>query len=384
MDDSITYLSLAHGLPFEYARFPAIPDVQRPPGYPVFLYLFYFLTGGGAAGVIVAQKMLVFLTAWGLYKICALFSTRADARASALLYLFMPYPALMSCLLLTETAFVAAAVWGTYAVMRGRMWTVGVVFAAGMLTKPWMVVVMGIGVGYLGVRGIRERRFPKKAWALFLIPALGWWGWRERNARVADVPTFSMGGRTANLYGIAAGLDAAAAGHVWNDTVLIFHGEKRRGPTRYVGDFPAQETAVFAAPFPWREMTQRPGATVVFYFRALKAMFTGVGYGTAKFISRSRYVATAIAFWGGIVIFVVWTAGFLPRRHWGWERTALWFIAWTLVCTHATAWSDGRYRMPADVFILAAATPHLWNLKRFLLFATARPFRTEKTICNAA
>jgi hypothetical protein len=179
-------------------------------------------------------------------------------------------------------------------------------------------------------------------------------------------------------------LDAVAAGHVWNDTVLIFHAEKRRGPTRYVGNFPAQETAVFEAPFPWREMTERPGSTVVFYFRALKGMFTGVGYGTAKFISRSRYVATAIAFWGGIVIFVVWTAGVLPRRHWGWERTALWFIAWTLVCTHATAWSDGRYRMPADAFMLAVAAPYLWNPKRFLLFATERPFPTKATTCTVA
>lgn len=365
MDDSITYLEIARNLPGEYARFPGVPDVQRPPGYPLFLFLFYFLMGGGPLGTLVVQKILVFLTALGIYKTAALYAPRRHARNSALLYLFLPYPALFSSLFLTETMFVALLVWGAYGAMTGRYFAAGLMLAAGVWVKPLALAAAAVFFVAAAISRLRRGKVPVTALWLAVLPAAAAGVWTFRNAKNAETPTFSTSGNTAKLYGVAAAIDALSEGADWSEASLVYYGEKRRGETRFVGRFPAQETAVFDAPFPWRTMLQNPVATIKFYGLAFWGMAKGTGFATAEKISHSRTTAFAVALWGAFAIFALWAAALWPFANRRFEVWTLLVAGATLVFAHASAWADGRYRMPADAFILLAATPTLWSRKRF-------------------
>ncbi len=363
LDDSITYLEIARNLPNEYARFPGVADVQRPPGYPFFLFVLYFLLGTGATGTIIAQKISVFVTALGIYKTATLFSPRNYARKSALLYLFLPYPALFSSLLLTETLFVALLVWAAYGALKSRYVVSGLLLAVGTWVKPLAMVAAAFLFAAAAVQELRRGKFSMNTIFIVFLPAAAVWVWQCRNAVVAQTPSFSTSGNTAKLYGIGAAIDALADKADWSEESLIYYGEKRRGETRFVAGFPAQETAVFHAPFPWGTMFERPEETLKFYALSLWGMARGTGWATAEKISHSRVAAVVVAVWGAIVIFALWMAAFWPQRRF--ESATMLVVAVGLVLAHASAWADGRYRMPSDVFILIAATPTLWNRKRF-------------------
>ncbi|MCS7084687.1 MAG: glycosyltransferase family 39 protein [Bacteroidia bacterium] len=388
LDDSITYLEIARHLPLSYSRFDGVADLQRPPAYPALLFVFYFLTGGGAFAVIVVQKLLVFATALGVYRTVSLFCTRRHARRSALLYLFLPYPALFSSLLLTETLFVAAAVWAMNWALRGQCWKTGMALAVCVLLKTLAAALVFCAAAALAGRSFRLRRGPADALIAAALPAAAFAAWTTFNHVRAGTAKFSLSSDVAKLYGVAAALDALAEGEKWDDETLVYYGEKRRGETHFVGDYPAQETAVFDAPFPWREMAARPLSAARFYLLALRGMFSGVGFATAEKISGSRLCALTIAVWGGFAIFAIWGAALSACRNPGFERTILAFVALALTLAHACAWADGRYRMPADVFMLMAAGSALWNpnqrMRKFCsLFATPRQRPTAKATCSA-
>jgi hypothetical protein len=331
----------------------------------MFLFLFYFLMGGGPLGTLFVQKILVFLTALGIYKTAALFSPRRHARNSALLYLFLPYPALFSSLLLTETLFVALLVWGAYGALSGRYFAAGLMMAAGVWVKPLTLAATAVLFAAAATNRLRRGKIPAAALFLAVLPAAGAGIWTFRNVVAAETPAFSTSGNTAKLYGVAAAIDALSEGADWSEASLVYYGEKRRGETRFVGPYPAQETAVFDAPFPWRTLLQNPVATIKFYGLAFWGMAKGTGFATAEKISHSRTTAFVVALWGAFVIFALWAAALWPFANRRFEAWTLLVVGSTLVFAHASAWADGRYRMPAAAFILLSATPTLWSRKRF-------------------
>ncbi|MCS7073081.1 MAG: hypothetical protein NZ108_01295, partial [Bacteroidia bacterium] len=103
LDDSVQYVTIAENLR-QFGTYsqcylqPLIPDVQRPPGYPVTLYLL----GNSPLWVLFCQHLAVFWIARNLYLATRLFYSEQTSRLTAYFWLIQPMAVHFASIILAE------------------------------------------------------------------------------------------------------------------------------------------------------------------------------------------------------------------------------------------------------------------------------------------
>jgi 4-amino-4-deoxy-L-arabinose transferase-like glycosyltransferase len=212
---------VARGL---YEQRPGVPEVERTPGYPVFLAA-VFGTGAGRRAVVAAQVLLRLLGVLLLYHMVKKVCSVPVACGAAVLLAVDPSSIIYSGRILSETLFTALMILFVdlcWRMMRGERCGTGLSLAAGTtlaystLVRPisyyLAYVMLPFMVFYRSARGDRPRELLRLV-AAFVLPSLvlvG--GWHQRNRLVAGRATFSYFERDNMLFYRAVQLEARARG----------------------------------------------------------------------------------------------------------------------------------------------------------------------------
>jgi hypothetical protein len=229
-DDSSSFLRPAQSL-LRTGRFalPAGPEIERPPGYPVFLLP--GLAAGHVIPVTIALQVLAScLTVYLVYRITLLlFERRRLAVSCALLYAFEPLSIVYAGLLMSETLFTTMTTLFLYILVKylrtGSTWALlgaAIALAASIYVRPIAYFLPPILACGLVVWGLATRRFrPGRLLAhvaLFLIVSMGLTGlWQLRNWREAGYPGFSTVPDLNMYYYLGASVLAAREGVPFSD-----------------------------------------------------------------------------------------------------------------------------------------------------------------------
>jgi 4-amino-4-deoxy-L-arabinose transferase-like glycosyltransferase len=385
-DDSIQYLTIAenwaaHGSFSQSYTTPWTPDLQRTPGYPAFL----LALGMNVPLILVVQHLLVLLSGWLLYQLVAEAYSKRMGKVAAWLYLLQPYPVIFASFVLSETLFICIGLVAAWALLRfwrreGWPW-----LALGMgmlclatLVRPVAAPLVGlVGLAALGSVLLHQRQKLAHVAALVAVPlvVLGPWLWR--NHTVSGKWELSNMGAMGMLHGRIGGLEASRQGKGNAEHELYMAGDSIVGSEwglAAIRDYPAgketHETERLHAGMVQQTLAfywAHPGQAMVFQAKCLGQMFTGVGYGWAKEITHSRFVALVAA---GIqvlcncLMYLGLLLAVYRRRNWRVsERLAFWSITVILVVSSA-AWSDGRYRAVVDPLMCMLLAFVLWNYEQ--------------------
>jgi 4-amino-4-deoxy-L-arabinose transferase-like glycosyltransferase len=228
LDVARTLLSTGHYAGTEY---PGI-DLLRSPGYPLFLLVGLWLGNGWTGPVAPMQVLIMFLTAWILYRICAELGHRQVGLVAVIFYLSNPNATFWSMVLLSETLssfWLVLGIWCFVHFWKTNhcvwIYIAGLSLAAGALTRP-IVLPLAIALGVLFfILEWRMRRTPiqslKLSGLFFLGLILLVIPWNVRNLVVHRQFTLSeVGGSTFQNWYIAKTL-ASAEGYSRDEAASI-------------------------------------------------------------------------------------------------------------------------------------------------------------------
>jgi 4-amino-4-deoxy-L-arabinose transferase-like glycosyltransferase len=233
--DSYEYLDLARTLlssgHYSGTIYPGI-DLLRAPGYPLFTLMGLWLGNGSTSLIAPMQVLIMFLSAWILYRICAELGYRQVGLVAVIFYLLNPNATFWSMVMLSETLSSFWLAFGTWCFIHywkttRRRWifVAGLALAAGALTRP-IILPLAIGLGVLFfLLEWRKTHTPipsLKVTGLFFIGLiLLVMPWFVRNQVVHGQFTLSeVGGSTFQNWYIAKTL-AAAEGFSRDEAVSI-------------------------------------------------------------------------------------------------------------------------------------------------------------------
>lgn len=381
-DDSIQYLTLAENLAeqgvFSQSFFqPFVPDLQRTPGYPVFL----MVMGRIPVLILVVQHLLVLLTGWILFLSMRDLVQLKTARNVALLWLLVPYPMLMASMILSESLFLvlmagAVAFMLRYMVSGGWKYAfaTGILMGLATLVRPTGLALIWTTAIYLlldMVWGLWKKKemVPRfigalvgaGSLALVLVP------WMIRNGEVAGRYELSSMGEMGMIYGRLGGLSAQQNGTPEEEHYLYMQGDSIASQT--IGLQSVREYYSVKQGHEWELHPREVGGITVSYFldhpldavwfqmRNLWKMAKGMGYGWAYQITGSKPVAYLTAAWQLIysllVAFGLFRALYFIRR-WNSVQWYLMGSVFLMTLVSAAVWADGRYRIPMEYLLVAA------------------------------
>lgn len=392
-DDSIQYLTLAEnmaesGVFSQSFSASIVPDLQRTPGYPLFL----LLLGRSPVFVLLFQHLMVLGAAWFVYKIGLDLYGHPIALSGAKLYLLQPYPVIFASYILSEVPFVFCLVVAVWAYL--RFWRQGgglrmLILAIVMLSLAAYLRPVALPLLFLAslLAVIHSMRLPRQR-LIFVLPALllpalligPWW---MRNYQVSGKFTFSTMGEMGMLHGRLGGLET------WRND-----GEMHEHQFYMAGDSIASATIPLSQlrTYPIGKQTHEteilaPGMTVMtlkfflnhpwdaFRFECwtIWQMLKGVGYGWAKDLTHSKVggaVSAGIQLLCNALIFTGMLLAWIRRREWsGAERIVFWTVV-LIVLVSSAVWADGRYRMVADPLLVILAMFTLRRQERISQTAT--------------
>lgn len=382
-DDSIQYLTIAenlaeHGIFSQSYSPPYVQDLQRTPGYPVFL----ILAGRMPWVVLLVQHLLVLGTGWWLYLLARDLYGERIGGIGGRIYLLQPYPVILASYILSETLFIFLLVGSLWAYLRfwrgdGWRWLAGALALLGMAT---MVRPVGLPLlGLAAVLAMGRATVLRKQWAAqwgiaLLLPVLMIGPWIMRNHELSGRMTFSIMGDMGMLHGRLGGLEAWRTGHSMDEHQLYMAGDSvaaQQVGLQALRVYPAgkqtHETEMLAPgmgrltySFYWRH----PWDAVRFQLRNLWEMAKGLGYGWALELTQSKPAAVTMAAMQGILNLLVYLGLFLALwriRSW---RAAEWITfgaVAVVLAVSAAGWADGRYRMVMDPLILLFVLFIIWR-----------------------
>ena len=233
--DSYEYLDLARTLlstgRYTGTEYPGI-DLLRSPGYPLFILVGLWLGNGWTGLTALMQVLLMFLTAWILYRICAELGHRQVGLIAVIFFLLNPNATFWSMVMLSETLSSFWLVLGTWCFVHywkttHRRWifVAGLALAAGAITRP-IILPLAIGLGMLFfLLEWRRTHAPipslKLSGLFFVGLILLVLPWHLRNQAVHGQFTLSeVGGSTFQNWYIAKAL-AAAEGYSRDEAASI-------------------------------------------------------------------------------------------------------------------------------------------------------------------
>lgn len=370
-DDSLQYLTLAENLRtkgvFSQSFIPPfVPDLQRTPGYPLFLWKVH-----QPVLVLFLQHLMVLGTGFFLYRLLKSWFSEKSARLASWIWLLQPYPILLSSFFLSEIPFMFFFVAGTSLWLEGMHrnksllgWTGFLLLAVSAYIRPLTLVILPIWWIYGWVRGIKTQGFPKTAIRLAGMGAIAvaiLLPWYQRNHTITGKWQFSSMGNLAMLYGRAAGVVATEQGLEPTDDQLFRIGDSLLVADRKWSDvktyplgYQAQETEQLnggVTNITLQQMKAQPVSAIKMGFQSAFSMLRGVGFGWAsENLGRvAAWPSAAMQLVANILMYAAFLWGLWRIRHW---NSAEWvaFLGIVLIFGASMAiWADGRYRVPADV-----------------------------------
>jgi 4-amino-4-deoxy-L-arabinose transferase-like glycosyltransferase len=370
-DDSLQYLTLAENLRtqgvFSQSFIPPyVPDLQRTPGYPVFLWKVH-----SPWLVLLLQHLMVLGIGLFLYRLCRQWFSEKSARIATWIWLLQPYPILLSSFFLSEVPFLFFFVSGLSLWLEGMHRQRGIfslvgfgLLAVSAYVRPLTLVILPIWWGYGWVRGAKVRgalRSPLAGVAMAGMALAILLPWYQRNHAISGKWQFSSMGNLAMLYGRAAGVVATQQGLEPTDDQLFRIGDSLLVADRkwsqvktYPLGYQAQETEQLEGPITGitlGQMKEQPGSAIKMAFHSAFSMLRGVGFGWAK-ENLGEWMA-----WPSAALQLVANLGMYLAFLWGLWRIRKWnsaewvaFLGIVLIFVASMAiWADGRYRVPADV-----------------------------------
>jgi 4-amino-4-deoxy-L-arabinose transferase-like glycosyltransferase len=180
--DSEQYLSLAQSIidyqSYESPEFPQI-DLFRAPGYPVFLALILWLTGGSLTAVLLLQMLLGLTCALLLYMLGKGLVDERVGLAGSILFLLSPNALLWSATIMTEILF-ATGLFLTFLLMwkivkeEFPAWPVGILLGVLTLIRPiglYLMLLFGVWLLFQSLQ--KSTRTPaRRQLAGFLLACL--------------------------------------------------------------------------------------------------------------------------------------------------------------------------------------------------------------------
>jgi hypothetical protein len=263
--DSVGYVDLAHGLSSGcgFARLSngkcMSPQINRTPGYPLFLSLMPDLRIALAVQALLSGLMIFVLGAfvssrWGL---------SAGLIAATLVALDVP-SIVYSNEIMSETLFTVFFVLGVLAALsarprgnRGQRFALvtlsSILFGAAILVRPiGQFAVLAPAMIPLAFAGVSWPRRIGYVALIVSIPAMVVAGWSARNYRVSGVASFSTIG-AINFFYYRAGGTLAYASHVGWEAELkkLTPPDKRAGFTRQAIKIIAHHPVAFVEMTTW-------------------------------------------------------------------------------------------------------------------------------------
>lgn len=394
-DDSIQYLTLAdnlmeHGVFSQSYTAPLAPDVQRTPGYPLFLVLM----GRFIPLVLVVQHLLVLWTGYLLYRLLRRYMRERVARTGAWLYLLQPYPMIFASMVLSETLFIFLLVGALSFFLRwyARVRLLDLVLSLGLLglaayVRPLAYPLLLAG-GLLAVLKLFFRRrwqmIPGLA-VLLLLPSLLLGPWLVRNHNLTGRYQLTSMGDMGMVHGRLGGLEAWRQQLPVEEHYFYMAGDSiaaQKIGLPAIREYPSgvrtHETETYDPRLKGITLAyflSHPLDGLRFTARNLGAMLTGVGYGWARGLTHSETGARISAglqlglnvlMYLGLLIALRWLRQWRPV-HW----IALVTVGLTLLIS-AAGWADGRYRVVIDPLLIIFVA---YVLERRLLYLEYREER---------
>ncbi|MEY3442780.1 MAG: hypothetical protein RLZZ519_1061 [Bacteroidota bacterium] len=382
-DDSIQYLTLAQNMANEgiFSQSfspPMVQDLQRTPGYPVFL----LLASRSPIVVLLLQHFMVLGAAWFLYRIgLDLYGSRIAA-AGGKLYLIQPYPMIFASYFLSEVPFVFFLIVATWAYLRfwkGAGWPMLsislVMLSIAALIRPVALplLVMAVILAMLHSIWLSQQRLLQAALAI-LVPAILLGPWFIRNEHISGRFVFSTMGEMGMVHGRIGGLEAWRTGKAMNEHQFYMAGDSIAGGTiplvqlrTYAIGKQTHETEILSqgmTSLTLKFFLAHPWDAIRFEFWAFWQMFKGLGYGWAVALTHSKLAASVAAFVQLICNVLVLLGAFLAlmrRKEWGGAERLVTGAILLMILVSSAAWADGRYRMVVDPLILILA---MFTLRR--------------------
>lgn len=376
-DDSIQYLTLSqnmgqHGVFSQSYIPPYVPDLQRTPGYPVFL----LICGNSIPLVLILQHLMVLLSGWVLYRIMRLFFRERIARTGIWIWLLQPYPILMASMVLSEVPFILFFLVGIYGVMKHLKerrlmdlgWgLVGLVLAIYIRPVALPVAIpIALVVMVAAVRSRKTesgwRRWAPVGLAVLLIPSL-LSPWIVRNHGISDRWMVSSMGDMSMIHGRLGGLEAYRQGLGVGETELFRLGDSLgmkdlHGHREYYSEKQGHETELYrpgGGAMTIQYFLDHPIDGIAFQGKSFLNMLKGVGFGWSNQVtgnSAVAYILSGLQLLLNLVMYIgcllaLWRIRKWPPRFW----IILGVVALLFLVSNA-AWADGRYRMVIDPFLV--------------------------------
>lgn len=369
IDDSIQYLTLSenlaqHGVYSQSFAAPFVPDLQRPPGYPVLL----LLCGGIPWLVLLLQHLMVLATGYFLFRLLVPLAGLKWARRGAFFWLLQPYPILMASLLLSESPFLcllALGLWMYTAWRRKGCWkrlsAAVLALVAATYFRPIGMVVLFPMLVDMAVLTLRRGQWRYLSIGLG-IPLLLIAPWMLRNGIATGEYTFNSMGAMGMVHGRMGGMEAVAQDLPMDEHHWFMLGDSLAaqevglaGIKSYYGANQSHETEIYHVGMgeTVKRFLAKPGEALVFQAKAFWGMLRGVGYGWAERNFQSSGAAIFSAGWQGLCNLVMFLGtGLALFRFRGMPPGRTWlFVAMLLLYLASMAiWADGRYRVPIDLF----------------------------------
>jgi 4-amino-4-deoxy-L-arabinose transferase-like glycosyltransferase len=190
-----------------YTRFPdRIGDSDLPPLYPFFLTGIYELLGRGPIQVGIVQAGLDIATMYLLFRLARRVAGTTAGLLATGFYAFYPYLAYQNITVNDTGLFIlllVAGIWLSYRTFDTRDWryaaATGFVFGLGALTKPWVLLVLPVMVGWW-LQGTNWRRVIGLAAAGGLSALVVLAPWMIRNTLLHGEPAFISTNGGSNLH----------------------------------------------------------------------------------------------------------------------------------------------------------------------------------------
>lgn len=385
IDDSVQYLSLAENLSqngiFSQNFYPPfVADVQRVPGYPVFLMLFK-----NPAIILILQHLMVLGTGYYLFRGMKPHFGEKPAKIAAWLWLLQPYPILFASLILSESLFIFLFVAGFSMWMeplsnRKPAFLIAgfVVMTLSAYVRPLTFVIIPLLAGISAIVLLRKSGWKglRLALALILLPISVMMPWMARNHSISGKWTMSSMSDLGMWYGRAAGLEAQKTGIQPTDAVLFATGDSLAAAEYGLGNIKSwpkgremQETESLnfgATGKTVKRFLNSPGEAIIFQAKSTFQMLKGVGLGWAdKVVGRpGAYLLAGLQGLMNFLMFGSVTFALIKIRSW---KPPLWWaisIIMMIFLLSAAVWSDGRYRVPADAFMMVFVAFALMKIRK--------------------
>jgi 4-amino-4-deoxy-L-arabinose transferase-like glycosyltransferase len=378
-DDSVQYLTIAEnmstrGIFSQSFDEPYVEDVQRTPGYPVFL----LALGSFVPLVLVVQHLLVLWTGYLIYRLLHRYVRKRVARTGAFIYLFQPYPMIFASMVLSETLFIflLVAALSFYLRWYDRVKFMDLVYALIFLCLAMYVRPLGYPLLWAAGALALLKLFFRRRWQMIpglavvlILPALLIGPWMYRNKKITGRYMVSSMGSMGLLHGRMGGLEAYRQGLPVDEHHFYMTGDSIAGleigvPAirEYYGANQTHETEIFnpaVKRLTFRFYLEHPVDAVKFQVKNVGAMLSGIGLGWSRSLTHSRtasWISAALQLFFNLVMF----AGLLVSLYWirRW-RPQHWIPAigiGLVLLASAAGWADGRYRVVIDpLFIVFVA-----------------------------